>query len=286
MNDHKFDPVQFKAAQRKSWNSVADGWRKWWQVLENGAQKVSDRLIDLAGVKEGHKVLDIATGTGEPAVSAARRVGETGSVLAIDQAAEMLEVARERASSLGLKNVEFKEMDCEKMDRPQELFDAVLCRWGFMFLPDLAGTLSKLHTMLAPQGRLATSVWSVPQKVPMISLAMSEAMKFLEVPPPPKGTPNPFGLADTDVLKKTFTEAGFTDVHAEPITVTFEFPSAEAYMRFTQEINAPIVALVEKHPAEKQAEVWELIENSAKKFAVEGGAVRMSNEAICVVAKK
>ncbi len=286
MNDHKFDPVQFKAAQRKSWNSVADGWRRWWQVLENGAQKVSDRLIDLAGVKEGHKVLDIATGTGEPAVSAARRVGETGSVLAIDQAAEMLEVARERANLLGLKNVEFKEMDCEKIDRPQELFDAALCRWGLMFLPDLAGTLSKLHTMLAPQGRLATSVWSVPQKVPMISLAMSEAMKFLEAPPPPKGTPNPFGLADTDVLKKAFTEAGFTDVHAEPITVTFEFPSAEAYMRFTQEINAPIVAIVEKHPAEKQVEVWELIEKSAKKFAVEGGAVRMSNEAICVVAKK
>jgi cyclopropane fatty-acyl-phospholipid synthase-like methyltransferase len=76
-----FDGEQFKVSQRQSWDSAALGWKEWWQTLEVAAQKVSDKLIELAEIKPGQKVLDIATGIGEPAVTAARKlVGLSGSI--------------------------------------------------------------------------------------------------------------------------------------------------------------------------------------------------------------
>ncbi len=72
------------------------------------AQKVSDRLVELAKIKAGDRVLDIATGTGEPAITAARKVGPNGRVIGTDHSPGMLEVARRRAASLGLTNVEYR----------------------------------------------------------------------------------------------------------------------------------------------------------------------------------
>jgi ubiquinone/menaquinone biosynthesis C-methylase UbiE len=69
----QLDPKQFKENQRQSWDSVSKGWQKWWKTIENGAKNVSDRLVELANIKPGDKVLDIATGIGEPAITAAKR---------------------------------------------------------------------------------------------------------------------------------------------------------------------------------------------------------------------
>ncbi|GKS62585.1 hypothetical protein YTPLAS21_20430 [Candidatus Nitrosocosmicus sp.] len=103
---------QIKQSQRQSWDSVASGWQKWWRIFENGAQTISDKLIELAIVKPNSKVLDIATGIGEPAITAANRVGNEGYVLATDLSPQMLSIAKERARSLNLgKIMEFKEGD-------------------------------------------------------------------------------------------------------------------------------------------------------------------------------
>ena len=112
---------------------MANGWQKWWKAFEQDAQKVNERLIELAGIEEGYRVLDIATGTGEPAITAAKKVGDKGYVLATDISPQMLSIAKRRANSLGLDSIiEFKECDAETIDLPAS-FNAVLCRWGLMF---------------------------------------------------------------------------------------------------------------------------------------------------------
>ena len=124
------DSRQYKEGQRQGWDSVADGWQKWWKITETGAEKVSRRLIELAEIKQGSTVLDIATGIGEPAITAAKQVGNSGYVLAIDISSQMLSIAKQRAISLGLEQViEFKEGDAETIDLPSSTFDAALCRW-------------------------------------------------------------------------------------------------------------------------------------------------------------
>ena len=125
------DSEQYKEAERQSWDRVANNWQKWWKTIQRGAEKVSRRLIELAEIKPGSRVLDIATGIGEPAITAARRVGSNGNVLATDISPQMLSIAKQRARSLGLQNViEFKEGDIEIIELPSSTFDAVPLQMG------------------------------------------------------------------------------------------------------------------------------------------------------------
>lgn len=226
-----FNPDKFKVDQRKSWDSVARGWQEWWKTFENRAQHVSDRLIELAGIRPGNRVLDIATGIGEPAVSAAKVVGKGGHVTAAGMSTEMLTIAEERSRSLGLDDImDFKQSDAENLELgTNQAFDAILCRWGLMFLPNLGNALVNIHQMLLPRGRLAVAVWSEPSKVPLISLLMSTATQYIQDPLVSQAVPGPFSLAEPDVFKKSLLKAGFIDIQSETINVTFEFDSAEDY---------------------------------------------------------
>jgi ubiquinone/menaquinone biosynthesis C-methylase UbiE len=89
-----FNPNEFKAQQRQMWDNAAAGWQDWWETIERGAQKVSDKLVQLAEIKPGDRVLDIATGIGEPAVTAARKVMPNGKVVATDISPQMLAIAK------------------------------------------------------------------------------------------------------------------------------------------------------------------------------------------------
>lgn len=280
------DPVQYKAQQKQDWSNVAAGWKKWWKTMEQSARPASERLVELADIKAGRQVLDVATGIGEPAVTAARKVGPTGKVVATDQAPLMLAIARERAAELGLTSLEFREVDAEMLDFPEQSFDAVLSRWGLMFLPNLPEALKRMHRLLKKGGRLAAAVWGPPLKVPFISVAMGTVRQQLQAPPPPPGTLGPFSLADVTVLELALKQAGFTGVRSEPLTLTFEWASAEDYTCFQQDIAAPIIAMLAKEPPERQATVWRAITEAARQYAGSDGRVRMAGEAICVVAQR
>src|SRR5579863_3276302 len=159
MSDQNPDDVKLKGQQKAAWDDSAEGWKRWWPTFERAAQAVNDRLVELAGVRAGGRVLDIATGSGEPALTAARAVGKSGHVVAVDMSAGMLALARERIDSAGLKNVELVESDAESLPLGDHSFDAVLCRWGLMFMPDLDGLLRRLHRALKQDGRIAAAVW-------------------------------------------------------------------------------------------------------------------------------
>ena len=168
--------------------------------------------------------MDIGTGIGEPAITASRRVGPAGQVVAIDQSPQMLAIAEERATAQGLRNLEFLVMDAEASDFSEGSFDSILCRFSLMFLPDLAATLAKIRQMLAHGGKFAAAVWDVAPNVPASSLAYSLAQKMFQLPLPPEGTPSLFGLAN-GIAEKAFAQAGFVDVSFEALTGMLELPS-------------------------------------------------------------
>lgn len=176
-----FNPEGFKAQQRQMWDNAAAGWQAWWPTLERGAQKVSDKIVELAEIKSGDNVLDIATGIGEPAVTAAKKIMPNGKVVATDNISpQMLAIARTRAKFLGLDAImEFKESDAEKLDLldPRARFDAILSRWGLMFLPNLNSALGRIRQMLVTDGILSAAVWSAPSKVPWLDLAFATVRK-------------------------------------------------------------------------------------------------------------
>jgi ubiquinone/menaquinone biosynthesis C-methylase UbiE len=281
----QLDAEQFKENQRQSWDSVSKGWQKWWKIIE--LQTVSKRLVELANIKRGDKVLDIATGIGEPAITAAERVGGNGHVLATDISPQMLSVAKQRAVSMAMEKImEFKEGDAESIDLSASSFNAVLCRCGLMFLLNLPIALSKIHRALVPDGYIAAAVWATPDKVPFIGLAFNTIRNEIHAPPPTPGTPNPFSLADEYKLKNSFIEVGFKDIHTEHLNAVSEFDSAEDYTQFQKEIAAPAIAMLANETKSRRDEIWDKVTEAAKKYSDNSGHIQFSNEAICIAGKK
>jgi len=283
MDDLPRDPAVWKRQQREQWSNVAQGWRRRWAAFERGAQPLSDRLMELAHVAPGHKVLDVATGIGEPAMTAARKAGPGGSVVAIDQAPQMLEVARERMQAVGIENVEFVEGDAEAVTLPLDSFDAVVCRWGLMFFHNPVGTLARLRNSLVPGGWLAAAVWGEPSQVPIIALPFSVFSRELSQPPSPLSGPNPFALSLPARLEQALRDAGFANVWCEPLTVTFEFASVDELLGHLGDVSAPIRMIMSTLSPPDQDEFWKKLAEAAARFADTDGVIRLPNT--CLVAE-
>ena len=178
------------------------------------------------------RVLDIATGIGEPAITAAKKIRNgngRGQVLATDMSQQMLSIAKQRASSLDLEQmIEFRDGDAETISLPSSMFDAVLCRRGF--LPDLRAGLSNIYRSMIEGGRLVAAVWASLEEVPFLSVIINTVSEETHKPVfPGKGIPGPFSLADERVLKDALIESRFKDVVTGRINVTFTFGSPQDY---------------------------------------------------------
>ena len=234
--------------------------QEWWKTFENAAQVVSDHLVELAKINPDSRVLDIATGIGEPAITAAKKIRDDngrGHVLATDMSSQMLSIARQRASSLGLQDViEFRKGDADTISLPASTFDAVLCRWGLMFLRDLRAGLSIIYRSLVEGGRLAAAVCASPEKVPFGSVVMNTVSKETnKALPSGKGISGPFSLTDDHVLKGALLECGFKDVATESMIVTCSFDSPQEYTRVHQAISAPVHVMLADETQERRVEI-------------------------------
>jgi hypothetical protein len=170
------------------------------------------------------------------------------------------------------------------LDLPDSAYDAVLCRWGLMLLPNLDAALSKIHGSLVSGGRFAAAVWADAPKVPIISLASRIISEQLRMPPPPVGVPNPFSLADIKKLENHLVKAGFSDVHIETVNVTFEFASGEDYSQYCQAVSAAAHIALSKETEERKEDIWRKVaEEANRNYGTRDGYIRMNNESICVV---
>lgn len=283
------DSKQYKEAERQSWNSVAAGWQKWWKTIERGTEKVSRRLVELAEIKPGSRVLDIATGMGEPALTAANRVGKSGHVLATDISSQMLSFAKQRAISLGLQDVvEFKEGDAESIDLPASTFDAALCRWGLMLLPDPGAGLSNIYGSLVNGDHLAVAVWASPEKVPFIFVPMNTILKETKSPPPPPGRPGPFSMSDQNSLMNSYLSSGFKDPAIESMNVVLDFDSPDDFTTFTIEHGGPAIQkMLAGQTNKRRNEILKAVRRAAEEYADNStGKVKFENEAILIVGRK
>ena len=270
-------PIRFDSAR-------AAAWRKWFHILEAGAQPLSDRMVALAGIEPGSRVLDIATGLGEPAVTAARRAAPDGHVLGIDLSPDMLAFARSRAVEAGLRNLEFREMDANALDLPTAAFDAVLSRWGLMFIPDLAGALTRIHACLAPGGRFVAAVWGPPETAPAVSLGDRIVRAELGLAAGNEGPMSPFALSDVDAFAKTVGGAGFSDVAGEWIDLEYRFDDAATFTQFRRERSGPLNQEIAHFPEAEKDAAWAKVTEAAQAYAGPDGRLRVTNRAYCLSA--
>jgi len=275
MNSNAMDPVEFRTGQRQQWNSAASGWRKWSELIDGGSTGVSDRLVELAGVEPGSRVLDVAAGYGEPSLTAARRAGPDGRVIATDISKEMIAFGRERAAAAGIENIEFVESDASSLEFDEGSFDAALSRWGIIFEPDGEGAAARVRGFLKSGARMAISSWGPPERVPMLAVPMRVAMQKLDVPPPPPGMPGPLSRPTPEALAGLLEGGGFSDVEVEQTEVSFDWESPEQFTTFIKEIAPPISSMIAPHPPDVQEATWGAITEAVREQT--GDSVTFTN---------
>ena len=280
MEAKAFDPAEFRQGQRDQWDTAATGWRKWSELIDTAASGISDRMVELAGVEAGSRVIDVAAGYGEPTLSAAKVAGPDGSVVATDISAEMLAYGRERAEAAGLENIEFVEADASALDFPEDSFDAALSRFGIIFEPDGEGAAARVRGFLKPGAKMAIASWGPPDRTPFLGIPMRTAMQALDVPPPPPGTPGPLSRPTPEALGGLLEGGGFSEVQVEEAEVVMPFESPEAFTTFIREIAPPIIAMIEPHPEDVQKRTWDAITEAAREVSAGDGTVTFTNQVL------
>jgi SAM-dependent methyltransferase len=269
-----FDAQQFKETTRAQWDQAAEAWHRWGSLLNAWLGPATDRLLDLAGVAPGSRVLDVAAGAGEQTIVAARRVGPTGSVLATDLSPGILEFAAQSAREAGLANVETRALDgeaCDELDA--DSFDAAISRVALVYFPDQRRALEGMRHALKPGARKAALVYSTAETNGFFSIPVQVIRRRASLPPPEPGRPGPFSLGQPGAIEQLFADAGFRDVAAETISAPVRLPSAADCLRFERESFGALHQMMAGLSADEQEETWSEIEQELRQFESDGAFV-------------
>jgi SAM-dependent methyltransferase len=280
-----FDAAKYKNAQREQWNKDGAAWRRWNPTLDRWYGEITHQMLDLARIKPGQRILDIAAGAGEPAVSAAERVGPSGYVLATDISEGIVELARQVARERGLKQVETRTMDGENVDLPDASFDAVLCRLGLMYMPHPVTALREWRRALRTGGRITVAVFSTPDRNDWGALPASIIRRRAQLPPPVPGQPGPFSLGGAGVLEDIFRQAECANPEVHAVPVPHRAASAAEYVRVAREAFGGFNAMMTHLSPQEREAVWNEVESSMRSFESPGG-FEVPGECLVGVAKK
>jgi SAM-dependent methyltransferase len=230
-----FDADKYKRTQHDQWNEDAAAWHRWGPTLQDWFGSVTKTMLDLAQIAPGQHVLDIAAGAGEPALSAAERVGPQGYVLATDLSENIIRFAQKNADDRLLANFHSQAMDGENLELPDGSFDVVLCRFGLMYMPNRQRALAEWHRVLKPGGRAVVAVFSTPDKNGWGAVPIGVIRKRAQLPPPLPGQPGPFSLGGEGVLEDAYRKANFQDIQAHKLSAPLRMSSATKCIQFERE---------------------------------------------------
>lgn len=261
-----FDPIQYKHTTKAQWQASAAAWNQWEPTLEQWLGPATELMLDLAELRPGHRVLDLAAGAGGQTLVAARRVGSTGSVLATDLSSNILAFAAENAQNAGLHNVQTRVMDAEHLELEDQTFDAVISRLGVMYLPDLAKALLGIYRVLKPGGKVAVMVFTPAEKNPFFSLPVAIIRRRAQLPPPLAGQPGPFSLGGSGILERLYHQANFREVQTQVVSAPLRLASAIECVRFERDSFGALQQMLAGLAQEERESVWQEIEQTLRQF--------------------
>jgi SAM-dependent methyltransferase len=266
MTTRVFDPIKYKETTRAQWQAAADAWHHYGPTLNAWLGPATERLLDLASVGAGQRVLDVAAGAGEQTLAIARRLGPGGSVLATDLAPAILEHAIAEARAAGYSNVAARAMDGENLELPDGSFDVVFSRVGLIYFPDQQRALREMRRVLVPGGRVAAIVYATPDRNGFFSTPVSIARRRANLGPPLPGQPGPFSLGEPGVLKAAFEQAGFDRVVVENVAAPLRLPDAAGFVRFARDSFGALHQMLSGLDQAARAAAWDEIASAMSAF--------------------
>jgi ubiquinone/menaquinone biosynthesis C-methylase UbiE len=227
--------------QKASWNKFSSGWKKWDDLTMDFLKPMGDEIIRLINPKGSDHILDIASGTGEPGLSIAAML-EDGKLILTDLSEDMLKIANENAENKGVKNVETLVCDVCELPFEDNTFDAVTCRFGFMFFPDMQLAVNEMVRVLKPGGKIATAVWNIPEKNFWVTAIGGTINRNMQLPGPAPEAPGMFRCAKSGLIQGLFRNAGLSSVTETEVNSKLNCGTAETYWNMMTEVAAPFVA--------------------------------------------
>jgi len=275
---------QIREQQKESWNRFSPGWRKWDDMVMDFLQPMGNEIIRLLDPKDNNVVLDVAGGTGEPGLTIATKL-HGGKVIITDLAADMLAIAREKAAKRGIEDIETLESDACDLPFNDNTFDAISCRFGFMFFPDMLLAAKEMVRVLKPGGKIAVSVWNVPEKNFWVTAIMAAISKNMELPLPQPGAPGMFRCAQEGLIADLFLQAGLKNIYQEEVPGKLNCKTFDNYWEMQTEVAAPIVAsLGNADDRLKEKIKREVYESITQKYP--DGVINIDSSALIIYGEK
>ncbi|MFZ0735172.1 MAG: methyltransferase domain-containing protein [Candidatus Sulfotelmatobacter sp.] len=258
---------------------------KWKAKSAAMGRPVTEALVDYAQPQAGMKVLDLASGTGEPAITLASRVGPAGHVTALDLSSDLLEIAEARARARGLTNFKTRQADAHSPPFPEASFDLATSRFGVMFFRDPVKALSELQRVLRPGARACFLVWG-PFEQPYWQSTMGVVHRHVGGPLLQPDGPNPFRFAETGSLPDVLRRARFRDVGEEIRTVPWTWPGpVEEVWEQQRAVAVPFRSMLERVPEERWPAIHAEVHEAVRQYS-DGETIQFGASVILASGKK
>ena len=263
---------EYHEASREQWSAAARSWAHAAEEEETGASgDATPWMLAAAELRPGQRVLELACGAGRVGLQAASLVGPDGTVLCSDFSQEMVDAVADRVERLGVPNVETRLLDAHQLELPDDEFDAVLCRFGYMLMADPVQALRESKRVLRPDGKLAMAIWGTAEQNPWLWLVIEALIDRLNAPPPEPGTPGPFSLGEPARLLAVCEEAGLSDVEVEEISTEQAYDSLDAWWEELLEVSGPLAAMLKALPEEDREAIRAKALGGGERFLADDG---------------
>lgn len=250
---------------------MAPGWEERHGWFETAARPVTERMVERLQGRPGETILELAAGTGVVGFTASAALGGDTRLIVSDFATAMVEAARRQGAALGVERVDYRVLDAEALELPDESVDGVLCRWGYMLLADPAGALAETRRVLRDGGHVSCAVFAGPEKNPWAALPISALVESGHLPPPEPREPGPLALADTARLRRLFAGATLTEPEIEEVPFTFPFTGEDDYWRFLSDVAGAISMALRRLDDDARAAVRANVATRLEPYKVRDG---------------
>jgi ubiquinone/menaquinone biosynthesis C-methylase UbiE len=241
-----------KSVIQQLWQSSSPAWEQWADNLQAMADKFNQPLLNAVNIQTGDKVLDLASGAGEPALSVAQRVGESGLVIASDVVPAMLQAVKRRAASIS--QLHCVAADMEALPFATESLDKITCRFGLMFAPNWAQAVAECQRVLKPQGKVAFMLWGALSENTVFQVIRQAAEQVFPDNTAYEHEFLPFFFADPAPLLATMQQQG---LHCHLQTLEFS-PKVPDSVKFWQAPLEMSFAVRYQAASSEQRQAWEV----------------------------
>jgi SAM-dependent methyltransferase len=277
--------AEYRRRSTQNWEHAAAGWISERERMRERMAPVTDWLVDHLELRPGVTVLELAAGPGDVGIRVAESLAGDGRVIVSDRAAAMVEAAALWAGERGAQGVETRVLDAESLDLPDASVDGVVCRFGYMLVPDRDAAFGETRRVLRPGGRVAFSVWADRDRNEWATTLWDVLESSTPLPPARPGGPGMFSLAEPRVVEDLLARAGLEPRAIEEIPVAWAYADFDAYWRSAVAVNGGLTRLLPTLSDTEHAELRAAVRAAVERFR-EGERYRLPGLALGVAATR